>query len=291
MNFNNKIVFLPWVQKYHILIKNPKMIVVRILGGLGNQMFQYAYAKALEQRGFKVKLDISKFKKYKLHGGYQLDQFKIDLKTASPFSAFLAKVKFKKNRKEQSLLFDEKLFTLSGNEFVKGYFQTEKYFKAIREILLEEFVIEKELSETTKNIAATIESKTSSCSLHIRRGDYISNKKANSVHGTCSLDYYKKAINFVLKKHENIHFFIFSDDILWAKENLKTKYAIYIDHKTIPHEDLYLMSICKHNITANSSFSWWGAWLNKNEAKTVISPKKWFVNIENQIACENWIRL
>lgn len=267
------------------------MIVVRILGGLGNQMFQYAYAKALQQKGFKVTLDLSKFRTYTLHGGYQLNHFKIDLEAARPISSFLANIRLKKNRKENSLLFDKSLLTLSGNEFVKGYFQTEKYFSTIRDILLKEFVIEKELSQTTKNFAATIESKASSCSLHIRRGDYVSDKKTNTVHGTCSLTYYKKAIDIVLEKHQDTHFFVFSDDISWTRENLKIENAIYIDHKTIPHEDLYLMSLCQHNITANSSFSWWGAWLNTTKQKMVIAPKKWFVNTENEIACEKWIRL
>jgi hypothetical protein len=92
-------------------------------------------------------------------------------------------------------------------------------------------------------------------------------------------------------KYLNIPFFLFSDDISWTKENLKIKNTFYIDIKTIPHEDMYLMSLCKNNITANSSFSWWGAWLNKNDNKTVLAPKKWFVNKENEVACRNWIKL
>jgi hypothetical protein len=267
------------------------MIVVRIFGGLGNQMFQYAYAKAMKQKGFMVKLDISKFKKYKLHGGYQLDKYKIDIETASNISTFLSKSKIKKNIKEKSLLFEKRLLTISGNEYVKGYFQTEKYFLEIREILLKDFVIQQEMAATTKNISATILSKESSCSLHIRRGDYISDKKANSVHGTCNLEYYKKAINLILEKQKDTYFFVFSDDISWVKENLKIENAFYVEHKTIPHEDMYLMSLCTHNIIANSSFSWWGAWLNKNENKTVIAPKQWFVEKENEIACTNWIKI
>ena len=128
------------------------MIIVRIVGGLGNQMFQYAYAKSLQQQGFEVQIDISKFKTYTLHGGYQLDKYKIDLDTADEFSTFLGKIKLKKNIREKSLLFDEKLFRLSGNEYVKGYFQTEKYFKEIRAILLEQFTIQQKLSETIEKL-------------------------------------------------------------------------------------------------------------------------------------------
>jgi hypothetical protein len=267
------------------------MIIVRILGGLGNQMFQYAYAKALEQNGYDVKIDISKFKKYKLHGGYHLDKFNIDLRTPGFISTFLSVSKIKKNVKEKNLLFDENLLKLSGDEFVKGYFQTEKYFTQIRAVLLHQFTIKQSISKETNTVAKNILSSKNSCSLHIRRGDYISDKKANSVHGTCDLKYYKNAIKLINDTYQNITFFVFSDDISWTKENLHIENAIYVDNKTIPHEDMYLMSLCKNNITANSSFSWWGAWLNKNKNKTVIAPKNWFVNKENEVACKNWIQL
>lgn len=267
------------------------MIVVRVLGGLGNQMFQYAYAKALEHKGFNVKLDISKFKKYKLHGGYQLDKYNINLENADALTSTLGKLGLKKSVKENSLLFDKNLLSLTGNEYVKGYFQTEKYFLEIREILLKDFVINKEIAESTKKFAFNITSSKNTCSLHIRRGDYISDEKANSVHGTCSLEYYKKAIEIILQMDKNTRFFVFSDDINWTKENLKIENTVYIDHKTLPHEDIYLMSLCKNNITANSSFSWWAAWLNTTNNKTVIAPKQWFVNKENEIACSNWIKI
>lgn len=267
------------------------MIIVRIVGGLGNQMFQYAYAKSLQQMGFDVEIDISKFKTYKLHGGYHLDTYNIDLKTSGFISTLLSLTKIKKNIKEKNLLFDENLFNLSGNEFVKGYFQTEKYFTKIRSILLNQFTIKQELSGSTIEYSKKIKKQINSCSVHIRRGDFISDEKANSVHGTCDLNYYREAINLINEKFNNTYFFVFSDDKSWTKTNLKIDNASYIDHKTIPHEDIYLMSLCKHNITANSSFSWWGAWLNQNDDKIVISPKKWFIDKENEVACANWIQL
>lgn len=267
------------------------MIIVRIVGGLGNQMFQYAYAKALQHKGYDVKLDISKFKKYKLHGAYQLDKYNIDLETANPISESLPKKILLKSLKESSLLFDEKMQTLQGNEYVKGYFQTEKYFTKIRVILLEQFKIKSKISTKAQHIAKDILSFKNTCSLHIRRGDYVSNPKAKSVHGTCSLDYYKKALQLINKTYDNTLFFIFSDDIEWVKENLLVENAIYVEGTKTPHEDLYLMSLCHHNITANSSFSWWGAWLNTNPNKMVIAPKKWFVSKENEVACENWIQI
>jgi hypothetical protein len=267
------------------------MIIVRIVGGLGNQMFQYAYAKALQQKGYSVEIDISKFKKYKLHGGYQLEKYKIDIDTSSPLSNFLSKLGVRKNVKEKSLFFNKNFLNLPKNKYVKGYFQTEKYFSDIRPVLLNQFVIKKELSESTVLYSKEINKHQNSCSLHIRRGDYISDKKANSVHGTCDLNYYKDAIKLMNEKFKETQFFVFSDDISWTKNNLKIENAIYIDHKSTPHEDLFLMSFCKHNITANSSFSWWGAWLNQNENKTIIAPKKWFTYKENEVACENWTKL
>jgi len=267
------------------------MIIVRILGGLGNQMFQYAYARALSELGFEVSLDISKFKTYKLHGGFQLDKYKISLKTANKFSTLLGKVGIKTSIKEKSLLFNNRFKDLKGNEYIKGYFQTEKYFKEIRDILFEEFCINKQKSSKTIEIENLIKISEKNCSIHIRRGDYISDEKANKVHGTCSLDYYYKATDIILQQDSTTTFFVFSDDISWVKENLKTSNLVYVNTKSIPHEDIYLMSLCEHNIIANSSFSWWGAWLNKNEAKTVIAPKNWFVEKENEVACENWILL
>ena len=98
-------------------------------------------------------------------------------------------------------------------------------------------------------------------------------------------------LKLIEKKFADTKFFVFSDDISWSKTNLNLKNATFIEYKSIPHEDIFLMSLCKHNITANSSFSWWGAWLNQNNNKTVISPKKWFINKENEVAVTNWIQL
>jgi hypothetical protein len=267
------------------------MIIVRIVGGLGNQMFQYAFAKALEQKGHKVQIDLSKFKKYKLHGGYQLDKYDIDLKQASSILVFLAKIGFIKSIKEKSSLFDENLLNIEGRKYMKGYFQSEKYFKNIRETLITQYQKTDANTASTEEFSKRIKDTSSSCSLHVRRGDYVSNSKNHTIHGICDLDYYKKAVKHIQSKDNQTTFFIFSDDIPWTKENLKIDNVIFVDHKCTPHEDIYLMSLCKNNITANSSFSWWGAWLNKNKNKTVISPKQWYFNKETNIICDEWIKL
>lgn len=288
------------------------MIIVKIVGGLGNQMFCYAYAKALEQKGHEVKIDISAFETYKLHGGYQLDKYNIDListsneenskfYTNSLVYRVLRKLNIGNSRiiKEKSLLFDDRLLDIEDGCYADGYFQCEKYFKDIREILLKQFNPKDEISRYTQEIASVISNTQNSVSLHIRRGDYVSNNHTNSVHGTCDLKYYDKAISHIKDTlQKSITIFVFSDDIEWTKANLKYENSIFIESckNRIPHEDIYLMSLCHHNIIANSSFSWWGAWLNQNESKIVIAPKRWFADDEMQkqsadIVCESWVRV
>ncbi len=182
--------------------------------------------------------------------------------------------------------------------FIDGYFQCEKYFCNIRSILLKEFTLKSSLSSYSSSLKKNIESFENTVSLHVRRGDYVSNKVFSDVHGTCNLDYYKKAIEYISKEFEDIKFFVFSDDIAWTKENIDIENVIYVDSEEnrIPHEDMYLMSLCSHNIIANSSFSWWGAWLNQNNEKIVIAPKRWFSDdkMQNQsldIVPSSWIRI
>lgn len=286
------------------------MIIVKIVGGLGNQMFQYAYAKALGKRGYEVKLDISVFETYKLHGGYQLDKYNIDLEVSSKkenmkyySNSLLSKVlrrvgiETSKAVRERSLLFDESFLNVEDNNYIEGYFQSEKYFKSIRDILLEQLTVKQELSNYTKEIENKIQSSPNSCSIHIRRGDFVNSDNIN-IHGSCDLEYYEKAIEHLEEKIDSINYFVFSDDISWCKENLNLPNAVFVNskEKRIPQEDMYLMSLCGHNIIANSSFSWWGAWLNQNKEKIVITPKRWFADDEleeqsKDIICKNWVRL
>jgi hypothetical protein len=279
------------------------MIIVRIQGGLGNQMFQYAYAKALEFNGNKVKIDISN-----ATISSKLDEYCIDLDVASDDEI---KELFSKNKllnlihkikkdvvKEKSLSFDKNLLDVNGHKYIYGYFQSEQYFLNIKNIILKQFQIKQNLSNYTQQIKKLIKNTKNTCTIHIRRGDYITNKNANKIHGTCSLEYYFNAIKLINEKINNANYFIFSDDIKWIKENINIKNATYIDdNKRIPHEDILLMSLCEHNIIANSSFSWWGSWMNQNENKIIIAPKRWFANEDKNnesikgITCKQWIRI
>ena len=276
------------------------MIIVNIIGGLGNQMFQYAMGAALAiQSKQELKLDITTFEHYDLRD-YELDIFNIDPEIASDEEIIQAKKNelSELNFTEKYCYFDLSLKLLGQNEnvYLRGYWQSEKYFSAYKDYILEAFTSKNRLSRQSSQFHKAIAS-TNSVGLHVRRGDYITNPKENNHHGVCSLEYYNNAASFIVNRIDKPHFFIFSDDLDWAKESLD-----FIDNitfveldKNIPdYEEMYLMSQCKHNIIANSSFSWWGAWLNQNSKKIVIAPKKWLTDetIDTKdLIPDSWIRL
>ncbi len=268
-------------------------MIVNLIGGLGNQMFQYAFAFSQKNNQL-IKLDITDFKKDKLRD-YQLDLFNIKSVLATEKEALDLKHKkrnifirtFRKPKKwgfaytyypEPHFHFDKKALDVKNDVYFEGFWQSEKYFKKYRKDLLKQFTLKTALSQKAQEYQQKI-TQVPSVSLHIRRGDYITNAKINASHGVCGLDYYKKAVSKITKQVKNPHFFIFSDDLEWAKNNLdfiENKSFITLEPTAPPHESIILMSKCQHNIIANSSFSWWGAWLNQNPKKQVITPKKWF---------------
>lgn len=272
------------------------MIVIKLTGGLGNQMFQYAAAKSISIKNRqKLVIDIDGFNTYTTHK-YGLNHFALKtdfFKRPSKFKSGIIKFfKNKKKYKEVDFRFNSYVFNLKANPLIlEGYFQSEKYFIEYENEIRKDF----EITSTFKQITLkTIENikKVNSVSIHFRRGDYI----GNSTHETDKTEYYKEALSFIQNKVENPVFFIFSDDINWVKKNFKTSFEThYIDFNDPEsnYEDLKLMSSCKHNIIANSSFSWWGAWLNSNPDKIVIAPKKWFndekLNYKDVIPQE-WIK-
>lgn len=288
------------------------MIITRITGGLGNQMFQYAIAKSLAiKNNDTFKLDISFYPKQTLRK-YELHYFNIEeniaiyeecnrlrgkedliFKIKNKLGIKINRPKSYYNEKE-IVKFDENIFKLKGNIYLDGYWQNEKYFKGIRDELLKDFTLKQKISKEAKEYLDQIKN-TNSISLHIRRGDYVQNKHTNQVHGICGLDYYKKTISYMLQKMEHPVFFIFSDDIEWCKENFDfLDNKVFVENTKSAIEDLELMKNCDHNIIANSTFSWWGAWLNENEDKIVIAPKQWFFKDEWKdlnLACREWIKI
>ena len=276
------------------------MIIVKIKGGLGNQLFCYSFAKALSMKGINVKIDDhSFFQKKIIHEGYQLNYFNISLESANlkeiykyrGSNSFVKKINLYRNKYiiEKDIRFDKSFLELRGDIYVEGYFQSEMYFKSHRELLLSELKFSCDLS--SQKIYNEILN-NQYCSVHIRRGDYT-NKTNLKIHGVLDLSYYNKAINF-LKAKGFKNFIIFSDDIEWCKNHFKINglNIVFSDFGLNNIQELNLMSRCNSNIIANSTFSWWGAWLNMNNKKFVIAPKKWFSNdTPSDIVPQNWICL
>ncbi|MBA3680809.1 MAG: alpha-1,2-fucosyltransferase [Bacteroidetes bacterium] len=294
------------------------MIVVKLIGGLGNQLFQYAAGKALATyHKTELIVDTSHLKLIS-NGAYtqrkfELEKFNINVSIANEDvlkifnidqNKFIRRLKkispalFKKMIfNEHHFNFHSEFLKLPKNTYLNGYWQSEKYFNSFREKLLAEITLREALSANAAVLDKKI-NELNSVSLHVRRGDFVSLKSANHFHGYLEVDYYKAAIEQIKNKETDPFFFIFSDDMDWCKKNLD-----FIDKKEFiegkekgisTQEELILMSHCKHNIIANSSFSWWGAWLNQYQMKTVIAPKNWFVDKKintNDLIPNNWIKI
>ncbi|OHD59859.1 MAG: hypothetical protein A2096_14210, partial [Spirochaetes bacterium GWF1_41_5] len=261
------------------------MIITKIIGGLGNQLFQYAAGRAMAiNNRTELLLDITPFKEYKLHK-YSLMHFNINENFPQPkhISRFLPTGRKRFFRRfsffpqksssyicEQGMGFHPEIAGLKKNEFyLDGFWQSEKYFLSIAPLIRNEFKIITP-ANTANLLAAEKINACNSVSLHIRRMDYVNNADTNLIHGLCSMSYYNQAVFYILNTIPDANFFIFSDDIDWAKQNLKiSSPCTFIDFNNADtnYEDLRLMSQCRHNIIANSSFSWWGAWLNDNPGK------------------------
>jgi hypothetical protein len=199
-------------------------------------------------------------------------------------------------KETKEFCFDPNFFDCPDGSYIRGFWQTEKYFQSISEIIRQEFAFRFSPDEKNYELLNIIKN-TNAVSIHIRRGDYVSVVKTNQLHGLCDLSYYINSVNIISNKYPNVHFFIFSDDIPWARANLVLDSpCTYVDinSENNSHEDLRLMTYCKHNIIANSSFSWWGAWLNKNPKKIVIAPKKWMTNVSVEsieLIPDTWIKI
>ncbi|BDU51418.1 alpha-1,2-fucosyltransferase [Haliovirga abyssi] len=296
------------------------MKVVEIIGGLGNQMFQYAFYLSLREKygSENVALYLDRFKEVKDNNGYELERiFKIKESMISNekvkkyidreqniFSKIRRKifgVKKSYINEGEDFLYKENVYRAEKKEeilFYSGLWQSSKYFEGIEDIVRNKFEFPKIDGRDIKNNEVLIKIKNSnSVSIHIRRGDYYSNPKYKRILGNiCDKNYYENAIKIISKKIENPIFFIFSDEINWVKENInfnnKEIYFIEWNKGFESYKDMYLMSQCKNNIIANSTFSWWVAWLNKNPDKIVIAPNKWFNDYKKiDIVSEGWVKL
>ena len=291
------------------------MIVLRLQGGLGNQMFQYAFARVLAKNNNVVKLDNSFFDDKEKKLGYtprkfELEIFSNDYKRAtqkeiisfgklSVLNHFKKKIglNYPKKHIENFSKYNPSLLTIKPDVYLQGYFQSDKYFVGQKDFVRRLFTFNTDrLSDSNKQILKRIK-ETNSISIHIRRGDYVEDKVTNTHHGSCSLDYYLEAINLLESRYDNLSLFFFSDDMDWVKktfDDIKQQKFFVNNNLDNSWVDMFLMSTCKHNIIANSSFSWWGAWLNDIPSKTVIAPLKWNQNKDfnvSNLLPNKWIRL
>lgn len=276
------------------------MIIVKLQGGLGNQMFQYATARHLSLKYRKeIILNTEYFSnipKGDVSRKYQLDIFNIDKNikmedTTNLMLKWTQKIILKLLSEKTLYNISEMFLKYNLPVYLSGYFQSEKYFKESRDILLREFTLTRELGEEAKKIKNIIEKSEAVC-LNIRRGDYL-RPDYMKIYGACSMDYYEKAIKYINSRIKTPLICVFSDDPEWVKKEFNTGNVIFAGNDVLKdYEQMHLMSLCKHNIIANSSFAWWGAWLNLNPNKIIIAPQKWF-NIDSppDIIPESWIRI
>lgn len=289
---------------------NQKELIISYWGGLGNQMFTYALHRMLENKGKNVKADML------YYFAFALRDFEITkvfpntnhICRASSYSikSYRTIAPYMDNERnfiyyiEPGVMDGVKSFAderLLDNDlewgYLSGYFQTRVFAQEIEDILRREFTFCQPEDDKLQEVVREIKVKNA-VAVHVRRGDYLD---AFEMYGDiCTTDYYREAMSVIKGKVENPFFYFFSDDIEWVKDNFYEENAIYIAPSMFDdyHDwyDMYLMSECKHNIIANSSFSWWGAWLNTNKDKIVIAPKKW-VNADSMedICPESWMRI
>lgn len=296
------------------------MILTRLMGGLGNQMFQYAFGRSLAlKHNTTQKLDITLLE---TNGGdgikrdYALDIFNISAAFATPTEiinfngvpngSIADRVSHKLRRIlgthnvviQKGNSFQKELLNIKPNTCVVGRWQSPEYFAEIKATINQDFQFKSPIPASLEPLSKAIKS-SQSVSLHIRRTDYVSHFLYAQGLGSLPLEYYIKSVNKVISEIKNPHFFIFSDDIEWCQQNLKfiPEPITYIDttkYENSTELDLHLMSLCKHHIISNSTFAWWGAWLNKTKNGVVIAPSKWANSPDYDavdIIPDNWIKI
>lgn len=292
------------------------MVIAQIASGLGNQMFQYAAARRVAAvNGVPLMLDVRGFQHDHLRS-YQLNAFKITAVLASERElrrSDLLRPHLLRNRiwkrmtpwvpaykryffRERTFCFDPDFDRLQGDVYLAGQWQSEKYFRSIVDVIKREFTLRHEL-EAENQVIADMIGICDAVSIHVRRGDLMSDPVAKARGGLCSLEYYARAVEWITQRVKQPHFFVFSDDPEWCVLNLPISHPANYVHHNGPEsgpEDLRLMSLCKHHIIANSTFSWWGAWLGHNPAKIIVAPEQWFSTAcydTRDLLPPDWVRL
>ena len=292
------------------------MVIANLIGGLGNQMFQYAAGRAVALiHNTSLKLEVSGYTSYDLHQGFELERIfncsaniakKSDMRNILGWQS-PSGIRRLVSRPNMSVFRNKGIViephfhywpginNMPSDCYLTGYWQSENYFSEFTDQIRNDFTFKLPMEVKNVEIANQM-NQVNAVSLHVRRGDYVSNTNTTATHGLCSLEYYKAAIQYVAEHLEKPVFFIFSDDIAWVRINLKIDFPCqYVDHNQASesYNDMRLMSLCQHHIIANSSFSWWGAWLNPAVDKIVVAPKRWFANQTDtqDLIPQKWARL
>ena len=289
------------------------MKIVNIIGGLGNQMFQYALLVALQNKFQEtVYADTTMFETYKVHNGLEIERIfgvpllhapKAELRHLTRFTKHFklrrAYRKFLPPKKTECLeakdyTFNDSVLTDNSDRYYDGYWQNWRYFSEYSDIIRSLYQFRPQLGGKNLHLIETLRQPTQTVSIHVRRGDYL---KAKIYAGLCGLDYYTQAISYIRERlNGDLHFLIFSDDQPWCKEHiaplLGSDRQTYVDWNRGQESyiDMQLMSECHHNIIANSSFSWWAAWLNTHEGRIVVAPRKWTnTKVNCQFQMPTWV--
>jgi hypothetical protein len=291
------------------------VIIIRLKGGLGNQLFQYAAGFRLASiRNTELKLYFSEFDNpnYRTPRSYELGVFEVTAERAvahdkasisssvGPLILRWLPGRFRSRSStaaiERHFQFDPAVLSLPGDVIMDGYWQSERYFADVTDLVREEFTFKQPAMGRNAEMAAEIAG-CNAVSLHVRRGDYATDSVVMATHGVCPLDYYYRAVDYVVERVSNPVFFVFSDDPDWVREHLELRGSVeVVDHNGSDacSEDLRLMSRCAHHIIANSTFSWWGARLNSSPGKIVVAPSRWFADDSlntSDLLPASWVKL
>jgi hypothetical protein len=290
-------------------------IIVRVLGGLGNQMFQYAAGIAMAQvHGARALLHLEDLNDRTSHGGYALartfglqapEATRADLQSVLGIAYSLRRVLLHRKARwlrGQRIVTDPHFAYWDGLRAVRppyylaGYWQSPRYFAGHEQSVRAAFAFPWEASPAVAALARHIQS-CEAVSVHVRRGDYVTNPGMARLHGVLPLDYYERALRTVAERVERPTYFVFSDDTAWARANLRVAgetHFVGAEPRTSAREDLRLMTLCRHHIIANSTFSWWGAWLATNPQAVVCAPLRWFAGDQQDVGTlfpPGWIRV
>lgn len=280
------------------------MRLIKMTGGLGNQMFIYAFYMRMKARYRHTRIDLSDMMHYRVHNGYELhrlfpslpeDEFCMPQKAKKVMEFLLFTTVLERKQPTDSLrpFLRRRLWPLV---YFKGFYQSERFFADIADDVRRAFLFDERLAGArTRQLLELIDADPLAVSIHVRRGDYLEPRTWRNTGCVCRAEYYRDAVRMVEQQlGAKPHYYVFSDDIAWVNENLPLGNATYVSWnvKQDAWQDMMLMSRCRHHIICNSTFSWWGAWLNSRRDKVVVAPDRWFARTEApHILPAGWLRV